>query len=132
MGSRGRRSMRVLIVEDDAALALDLRGLVEAFGHEVVGVAETVDEALALSGTALPDVALVDVALAGETDGTEAARVMRERDDVRSLFVTSSTDPSTRDRAQAAWPIGLLPKPVDPARLAAVLAGEAGMRRGRR
>ena len=121
MGLRARRAMRVMIVEDDAAIALDLSGLVEGLGHDVVGIAESAQTALDLSAASGPDLALVDVRISGEADGTEVATVLRERDDVRSLFLTAYTDPDTRDRAQASWPLGLIAKPVRPTDLAAAL-----------
>lgn len=121
MGSREHRAMRVMIVEDDAAIALDLAGLVEGFGHEVVGVAGNAATALDLSERSQPDLALVDIRIAGPADGTEVAVALRERDDVRSLFLTACTDPKTRDRAQASWPLGLISKPVRPADLRAAL-----------
>ena len=121
MGSCARRPMRVMIVEDDAAIALDLAGMVEGFGHDVVGIAESADAALALSSETCPDLALVDVQIQGERDGTTVATALRERDDVRSLFLTAYTDPETRDRAQASWPLGLISKPVTPVALRTAL-----------
>ena len=121
MGSGRRRSMRVMIVEDDAAIALDLAGMVEGFGHDVVGIAESAEMALDLSAETYPDLALVDVRIQGGSDGTQVATVLRERDEVRTLFLTACTDPLTRDRAQASWPLGLISKPVRPTDLRAAL-----------
>lgn len=121
MGSRVHRPMRVMIVEDDAAIALDLAGLVEEFGHEVVGIAESAETARELSAETCPDLALVDVQIRGETHGAEVATALRERDEVRTLFLTAYTDPATRDRAQASWPLGLISKPVRPTDLRTAL-----------
>ena len=121
MSSCARRSMRVMIVEDDAAIALDLAGMVEGFGHDVVGIAESAQTALDLSAVTCPDLALVDVQIRGESDGTQVATALRERDEVRTLFLTAYTDPQTRDRAQASWPLGLISKPVRPTDLRTAL-----------
>lgn len=127
MGSRAPRQMRVMIVEDDAVIALDLAGMIEGFGHDVVGIAESAAKALAMSEVSRPDLALVDVQIAGEVDGTEAATALRERDNVRTLFLTAYTDPDTRDRAQASWPLGLMSKPVQPSALASALRVARGV-----
>lgn len=121
MGSCKRRSMKVMIVEDDATIALDLAGMVEGLGYDVVGIAESARAALALSAESCPDLALVDVQIKGDTDGTEVATTLRERDEVRTFFLTAYTDPVIRDRAQASWPLGLISKPVRPVDLRTAL-----------
>lgn len=124
--------LRLLIVEDDPLLAADLATLVEGRGHAVVGMADTAETALELCATERPDLVLCDVNLHAPFDGADVAQAMREREDVQSLFVTANTDAATRDRTQAAWPLGLLPKPVDPEALTAALKGAASVLRERR
>ena len=64
-----RRSLRVFVVEDEAFLAMELCDILEDLGHEVIGPVPSVDRALALLATVtqLPDVAIIDANLAGET-----------------------------------------------------------------
>lgn len=95
--------------------------MVDGFGHDVVGIAESAEMALDLSAETCTDLALVDVQIRGTSDGTEVATALRERDEVHTLFLTAYTDPETRDRAQACWPLGLISKPVRPADLRTAL-----------
>ena len=114
--------LKILIVEDEPLLAETLKYLVELNPrYHVTAIADDLQSSLAAIEERRPDLALVDVRISGEADGTEVATVLRERDDVRSLFLTAYTDPETRDRAQASWPLGLIAKPVRPADLAAAL-----------
>jgi len=68
---------KLLIVEDEPIVALDLKQEVEQLGCEVVGVAESADEALVACGVSRPDLALMDVRIAGSVDGVQTARLLR-------------------------------------------------------
>ena len=111
------RSLRVLIVEDEFFISLDMQNLLQALGHAVVGTAVSADEAVRIAQREQPDVALVDIRLVGARDGIDAAEEIFNRFGVPSLFVTANTDPQTRARAQAVQPLGFLEKPINPQRL---------------
>jgi CheY-like chemotaxis protein len=111
------RSLRVLIVEDEFFISLDMQNLLQALGHAVVGIAVSADEAVRTAQREQPDVALVDIRLVGVRDGIDAAKEMFNRFGVPSLFVTANTDPQTRSRAHAVQPLGFLEKPLNPQRL---------------
>jgi CheY-like chemotaxis protein len=117
------RSLRVLIVEDEFFIALDVENLLQTLGHAVVGIAVTADEAVQIAGREQPDVALMDIRLIGVRDGIDAAQEIFNRFGVPSLFVTANTDPQTRSRAQAVKPLGFLEKPVTVHRLRSGLRG---------
>ena len=116
------RSLRILIVEDEVLIALDLRTLVEESGHVVVGIVDFADYAIATATRQRPDVVLMDIALAGSRDGIDAALELRERLDIPSLFVSAHPDLPLRKRAEAAKPVGFLIKPVDEGMLRHLLA----------
>jgi DNA-directed RNA polymerase specialized sigma24 family protein len=81
---------KVMIIEDEALIALDLRTIVEDMGHEVAGVARTVDEAIALGRTANPDLILSDIQLADGSCGIDAVNVLLERLGIRPvIFITA-------------------------------------------
>jgi two-component system, response regulator PdtaR len=107
------RSLRVLIVEDEFFISLDMQNILSGLGHTVVGIAVSADEAVRISGREHPDIALVDIRLLGARDGISAAEEMFQRFGVPSLFVTANTDPQTRARARALQPIGFLEKPIN-------------------
>lgn len=81
--------MRVLIVEDDAFIAMDLLSTLREGGHEAVGVARGFDGALALAHAERPNVALVDYRLQGGIDGITVARHLR-RLGVAVVYVTGN------------------------------------------
>jgi DNA-binding NarL/FixJ family response regulator len=124
--SRDFRFLRIMIVEDDVLISSALAEIVRGYGHEVVGVADTAADALACAGRFRPDLALMDIALSGPGGGIEAAVGLRAAYDIRTIFVTGHTDVATRDRAQAAWPLGMIGKPIHPARLHAALRNASG------
>lgn len=102
----------VLVVEDEAVVARDLRQTLEEIGYVVVGVAATFDEALALANTTVPDVALLDIRIAGARDGVEVATLLRERFDVPVVYLTAHADVATLERAKHTAPYGYLLKPL--------------------
>jgi CheY-like chemotaxis protein len=107
-------SLRVLIVEDEVMIALGLESQVEDFGFEVCGVAASGEEAVVLAAQDRPDLILMDINLAGEMDGVEAARQIREELNVRIVFVTAYGGGAMLERVRAAVPDAtILTKPVD-------------------
>src|SRR4029453_9846508 len=115
------RSLRVLIVEDEFFISLDMQNLVQGLGHTVVGIAVSAADAVRIAQNEQPDVALVDIRLMGPRDGIDAAEEILRRFGVPSLFVTANTDPDTRGRAHAVEPLGFLEKPLAAQRLRVAL-----------
>lgn len=112
----------VLIVEDSEDSRDALRILLELEGHRVTVVGSG-EEAVRVATAARPDWALVDIGLP-DIDGYEAARRIREAHGaVRLLALTGHNRSEDRDRALAAGFDAHLAKPVDPARLVAILGG---------
>lgn len=102
---------RLLVVEDDYFAAIELEaGLLES-GFEVVGIANTADEAVRLAQAERPLLALMDIRLAGMRDGVDAALEIFAAHGIRCIFTTAHHDAGTRIRAQHASPLGWLPKP---------------------
>jgi DNA-binding response OmpR family regulator len=121
MSSRSPTAARVLIVEDDATIALGLRMLLYHWGHDVIGVAASGEHALVLAAGDPPDLVLMDVRLEGRMDGIETAAALRFRQAMPVLFLTAQTDPRTIDRLAACDASGVLFKPVEPDRLRAMI-----------
>jgi two-component system, response regulator PdtaR len=90
---------KVLVVEDDAVIAMSMREILSLVGFEVVGVAATVTDALCLAENTKPDVAILDVRLAGRRDGIEGAMLLRQRSGLPVIFVTAQSDKATVARA---------------------------------
>ncbi|GJD96877.1 Phyllosphere-induced regulator PhyR [Methylobacterium iners] len=118
--------LRVMIVEDEPLISLALQEIVRSCGHVIAAVVDNAEDAVAHAAHVELDLALMDISLHGRQGGIDAAVALREAHDLRSIFVTAHTDPGTRDLAQAAWPLGLVAKPIHPARLNAALRNAAG------
>jgi PAS domain S-box-containing protein len=118
---------KILIVEDEPIVALDLQQEVEQLGLTVVALAESADEALLAAEENRPDLALMDVRIVGSMDGVQTARLLRDAYEVPVIFLTSYSDESTIRRAAREMPYGYLTKPFQPRELRAAL--EVGLHR---
>jgi CheY-like chemotaxis protein len=79
----------VLIIEDEALIALDLEHLVESLGHRTIGIARTRSEAIALSRTKAPGLILADIQLADGSSGLEAVNDLLTSFKVPVIFITA-------------------------------------------
>jgi DNA-binding NarL/FixJ family response regulator len=86
--------------------------LLEDLGHEVVAEAADAFTAWELAEDDKPDMALVDIRLARNTDGGQLALKLYDKLGVRSLFVSGSITEDFRSAMSAINPIGFLGKPV--------------------
>ena len=116
------RSLRVLVVEDEFFISLDIKELLEKLGHVVIAIAVSADAAINIAAAEVPDVVLMDIRLIGPRDGIDAAAEIQSRLGIGIIFVTANMDPATRMRAQAVNPIALLEKPLTEHRLRQGLA----------
>ncbi len=112
---------RILIVEDERLIAADIEDHLIDLGYRVAGVAISGEDAIREARERGPDLILMDVKLRGALDGTEAARRIRESQEVPIVFLTSHADPSTLERACASSPYGYLVKPFEERELAATI-----------
>ncbi|MBX7183966.1 MAG: response regulator [Vicinamibacteria bacterium] len=104
---------RILLVEDEAIIALDLRQRLEDLGYVVTGIAVNGADALALAEATSPTLVFMDITIQGPIDGIETARTLTSRRDVPVVFLTAHADARTIERAKAAKPYGYLVKPFD-------------------
>ena len=111
------RSAPVLIVEDDHLVAMDLETVLLDAGLDVVGIAATAEDAVALAHREKPDLVIMDIRLASARDGVEAALDLFRDLGLRCIFATAHQDAATRLRAQPAHPLGWLSKPYQPSAL---------------
>lgn len=116
-----RRPLRVVIVEDEAIIAMELEMVLAELGVDVLGVAMSADEAEALVAEQRPDCVTMDINIQGARDGVEAARAIFGKYGIRSVFVSAYGNDETRARAADAQPIGWVMKPVETAQLEEML-----------
>ena len=103
--------MRILLIEDEALIALDAEACLISAGHEVLGPYKTHDAALAAARRDRPDIAMVDINLAGANEGIAIVRDLWDLTGVRSIFATGQPDIARDNRAFA---LGVLAKPYSP------------------
>ena len=102
-------SSRVLIIEDEPIIAMDLEVLVRALGHEVVGNARTHTEAVAMATAERPGLVLADIRLADGSSGLEAVNEILETFEVPVIFMTAF--PESLLTGQRPEPTFLIAKP---------------------
>jgi len=120
-GGNPPRAARVLIVEDEQIVAVDLEGHLNRLGYQVVDTAASGEEACEKVAKAQPDLVLMDVRLEGPMDGIEAAQRIRQVCTAPIVFLTAYTDAATLERAKLAEPYGYLVKPFVPGDLHAAI-----------
>ena len=121
-------AMKILIVEDEALVALDLQECLERLGHEVVGIVRSLAEVRSLSDADAPEVALVDLHLGNGEFGPHIARLVRERFGATCLYVTGNAETAMSHRDEAC---GVLAKPVADSALATAMGCLERIRTGR-
>jgi DNA-binding NarL/FixJ family response regulator len=111
---------RVLIVEDDYLVASLAEAALSESGFAVIGVADSVADALKLADSGRPEIVIMDIRLKGQRDGIEGARELLSAYGSRCIFATAHHDSDTRRRAEATAPLGWLPKPYTASALVAL------------
>ncbi|OGQ10208.1 MAG: hypothetical protein A2138_08610 [Deltaproteobacteria bacterium RBG_16_71_12] len=124
---RERGAVRVLVVGDDRASAFALKGALLATG-QLVDLATTVDEALVLARRHRPTGVVVDVRQGG-IDGGQLIEILRHDPDTRACSVLAVSSIDDRAIARRAGAHAFLDKPLEPAKLGAVMAQRAQARR---
>ncbi|HZU27679.1 MAG TPA: sigma 54-interacting transcriptional regulator [Bryobacteraceae bacterium] len=102
---------RILIVEDERITGEDLRDILSGLGYEVVDMVGSGAEAIARAEQMSPDLALMDIRIKGDIDGTETARILRSRFNIPVIYLTAHADTETLERAKVAQPLGYITKP---------------------
>lgn len=102
---------RILIVEDEALVAIEIAAILREAGYEVVGPVGTGIAGFTRAMASNPDLVLMDIGLPGTTDGIGAASAIREQMNVPIVYVTGNTDLHLMDRVVASRPAGFVQKP---------------------
>ena len=112
---------RILIVEDEAVVALDLRKRLTQLGYEVVETVGLVELAVQRAAQDRPDLILMDIRLRGEMDGIEAAEIIRRQLNLPVVYLTAHADEATVSRARVTEPFGYILKPFDERELRTII-----------
>jgi DNA-binding NarL/FixJ family response regulator len=114
---RPGEAARILVVEDDFLIALQVEAALAEAGFRVVGVAASAEEATELAAAHRPDLVVMDIRLSGKRDGIDLAIELHRDHAIRCLLATAHADAQARRRAEPAGPLGWLQKPYTMASL---------------
>ena len=103
----------ILIVEDERIVARDLAGTLEKLGYAVSGVVASGEDAVEHATRERPDLVLMDIVLAGEMNGVDAAMAIRNQLDIPVIYLTAYADDATLQKAKVTEPFGYLIKPFE-------------------
>lgn len=104
---------RILVVEDEAILAMDIERRLELLGYQVAGTTSSGEQAITLAAKHRPDLVLMDIRLQGAMDGIVAAEQIRQKCHLPVVFLTAYSEDATLQRAKAAEPFGYILKPFE-------------------
>jgi CheY-like chemotaxis protein len=102
---------RVLVVEDEAVVAMHLRQELTKLGYTIAGVATTGEQALQMIEKVFPDLVLMDIHIQGELDGIETARRIPRYLHIPVIYLSAYSEDTTLKRAGDTHPYGYLIKP---------------------
>lgn len=104
---------KILIVEDEAIIALNIKQRLIGLGYSVVGIADNTRSALELVAQCQPHLVLMDIHLYEDESGIEAAIQIREQFHCPVVFLTAFADDATIEQAKQASPFGYIVKPFE-------------------
>jgi diguanylate cyclase (GGDEF)-like protein/PAS domain S-box-containing protein len=105
--------VRILVVEDESIVALDIQERLEALGYDVPSPVVSGEKAIEQAGILHPDLVLMDIQLKGRMDGVEAADQIRQRFGIPVVYLTANADHPTVQRAKITEPFGYVIKPFE-------------------
>lgn len=114
-------SIKILVVEDEAIVARDIRSQLAAMGYTPVGHAIAGEEAIAMAGAMRPDLVLMDIQLVGPMDGVVAAQAIRDQFFIPVIFLTAFAADEIIARAKLTEPYGYILKPFSERELHTVI-----------
>ena len=101
----------ILIVEDEAIVAAEIKISLENMGYSVASIARRGEESIDKAKKIRPDLILMDIQLKGEMDGIKAAGIIQSRFGIPVVFLTAYDDDERLKRAKFTRPYGYTPKP---------------------
>ena len=104
---------KILVVDDEAIITMQLEERLTALGYEVVGMAASGEESVEKARRLAPDIVLMDIVMPGRMNGIEAAKQISAELAIPVVFVTSYADDAIIEKAKEARPYGYIVKPFN-------------------
>jgi len=111
------KTLRIMIVEDESIIALDIRYIVQHLGYEVPAMAASGEESIDKAGSIHPDLILMDIQLKGRMDGISAAEKIQRSYDIPVIYLSAFGDDVTLERINRDRPFGFIQKPFSESEL---------------
>jgi CheY-like chemotaxis protein len=113
---------KILVAEDDEDIGAYIKKCLERAGYSVAALVTTAEQAVEAAKSSTPDLVLIEMTLPGNMDGVDAAGQIRLQLHIPVVYLASSVDEKTQERAKATKPLGLLRKPFNGCELQTMLA----------
>ncbi len=107
------KPIRILVVEDESIVAMDIKHRLESLDYEVPEIISSGEEAVVKAKETQPDLVLMDIVLKGEIDGIDAAQLIKDKYDIPVVYLTAYSDEKTLKRAKITGPFGYIIKPFE-------------------
>jgi PAS domain S-box-containing protein len=105
--------IKVLIVEDELIVALELKSRLLDLGYAICGIVASGEEAVELTAMENPDLILMDINIKGAYDGVKTSEILKVDYDIPIIFITAFSDPKTLQRVKVSEPYGYIIKPFE-------------------
>ncbi|VVB87383.1 Chemotaxis response regulator protein-glutamate methylesterase [uncultured archaeon] len=114
-------NIKILLVEDEAIVAMDIKSRMENLGYIIPAIASTGEDAIKMAAETCPGLVLMDIDLGDGIDGVEAAEQIHKRIDIPIIYLTAYADEKTLSRAKITKPFGYILKPFEERELQCVI-----------
>jgi CheY-like chemotaxis protein len=118
------QTRKILIVEDENIIALDIRSMLEDLGYMVTAIASSGEESIRKASKIKPDLVLMDIKLKGSIDGVSAGEEIYRQFQIPIVYLTAYSDQSTINRINSGKngnPSTVINKPFDEGELQTVI-----------
>lgn len=105
------KAEKILIVEDEFIVAMEIEIELKSKGFDIVGIAHNSDKAIEFVKSKSPDLVLMDVNIKGSKDGIQTAKEIKEISEAKIIFVSAYSDDETKNRMSVLGSYHFLPKP---------------------
>lgn len=110
---RHSQSPKILIVEDEHIVAMDIARNLKSIGYEIAGIATDSENALRLTSQENPDLILMDIKINGNMDGIQTVKKIQLKHNIPIIYLSAHSDERTLERAKLTEPHGFLIKPFE-------------------
>ncbi|QTA84963.1 response regulator [Desulfonema magnum] len=112
---------KIMIVEDEVLIALEMSFHLKDMGYDILQPVATGEDAVKKAESERPDIILMDIRLAGKTDGVEAAKAIHLIRKIPIIFMTGYSDDGLIKEIEKLAPLAVFNKPVDMQRVKSVI-----------